>query len=213
MARISRTPILFALLLALGCQSKSPSQEGSKTALSKVEPAAKAPQKKEATATMTPPKQKAEGEPQAEIAPAKGADVSALPADVFMRFQEIKLAGEGCSSNYRFLLHDNGRFFMQQNSAKDDCSKRPAGSAFNKGFESKPMKELDAKALGAIRTALDRHGFAGLPTSISPPSKRFDGSMKIMEVRSGGKVKRVISVKSASKAIEAILEAIWAQVY
>lgn len=194
-------PLALTLFVPLACQSQSAAKKTTKTS-----PPAKAEQK------MTPPPATSPTSEQT-LEPVKGADVAPLPAGAWMRFQEIKLAGEGCSSNYRFLLYDDGRFFLQENSSKDDCAARPKGSAFNEPMPKAPKKTLDDKALQTIRDALSKQGFASLPASIAPPAKVFDGSMKIMEVRDNGKVRRVISVKGASKAIESILELIWKQIY
>ena len=147
------------------------------------------------------------------IEPLKGADVSPLADDVFIRFQEMKLIGRGCTSNYRFLLYNDGRFFLQENSA-ENCSDLSEGSnRFNEPFADKPTKILGTRELEAIRKSLVEHGYDKLPSHIAPEGKAFDGSMMIMEVRTGTGIKRVICIQGASKQLDNVLNEIWNQVY
>ena len=71
--------MLLTVPFTLACQTKAPSQEGSKTALSKVKATTKpALAKKNESEPMTPAKGSPQDTAQVEIARRKGAELSAL---------------------------------------------------------------------------------------------------------------------------------------
>ena len=142
-----------------------------------------------------------------------GADNSTLPENILIRFQEIKLHGDGCSSNYRFLLFKDGLFFLQENKSKD-CHLRPEGSKFNIPFSLEPFRTLKSESLRKIRSIFKSQEFINLKELNYPEEKVFDGSVQIIEYSYGKqKIKRVFSFQSASKEIEFIMEAIWKIIY
>jgi len=104
---------------------------------------------------------------EAPLQPVEGADASPFPPAGLLRFQEIKLAGDGCSSNHRFLLLEDGSFFLQENLAAD-CAARPLGTRFNRPFPKGPTHVLNAGDLRAIDTALRAQGIADSPPPTAP---------------------------------------------
>jgi len=141
-----------------------------------------------------------------------GAETSPLPKDIFLRFQAIKLHGDGCSSNYRFQLFRDGRFFLQENQS-EDCHLRPKGSKFNQPYDAHPLVTLSERSMERIDAALKNHRFMMLDEMFKPREKVFDGSVKILEASVDSQTRRVTSFQSSCPAIEAILEIIWEQVY
>ena len=142
----------------------------------------------------------------------KGTDVSALSHDTFLRFQEIKLAGNGCCSNYRFLLFEDGRFFLQENKG-NECHLRPNGSKFNRPYSLLPLTVMNAEQMDNIRAALKNNNFEALYELYSPAEKVFDGSVKIMEMRRDNQIQRVVSYNNWCGELEVILQVIWEQLY
>lgn len=141
-----------------------------------------------------------------------GADHDPLESDVLIKYQVIRLHGNGCSSNYRFILHDDGRFYFQEN-VQEDCHLRPNNSSFNKPFDDKPFKVLGEKSLAKIKKAIKKHKLHELKGAYFPPFRVFDGSVQIVQYYSEGKSHVIFNFQQARKEIEPLLRVIWKEVY
>lgn len=143
----------------------------------------------------------------AGIKPAPGAELDPLAQTVLLRVQSLFM-GEGCRGNFRCQVHEDGRVYLAENQ-RGDC---PPGQAFDTPYPAQPTKVLAPAALLRLRAVINEK-LPALQAGYRPKGKVFDGAMRILEVRAPGGVKRVIADRTKPPAFEAIIDALWKELY
>ena len=142
-----------------------------------------------------------------DLQPVAGADQPPLPAGALLRFQHIYM-GEGTAGNYRFVVHEDGRVFAQDNGASD--SDPPV--LFTAPYPDQPTRVLNAAEVERIRALIREHEILSLAPGYAPNHKVFGGDMEILEVRVDGEEHRVITDRVEHPAFSAVRDAVHAMV-
>ncbi len=166
-----------------------------------------APGKKTARDAMHKPIIPPEAVEDLTLAPLPGMDADALPAGVLLRLQAVEL-GDFTRANYRVLLHEDGRLFVQQNSRAGHDAVSPA--VYAEAYPASPSKVLDAAVLTALRSEIQAQRFFDLAPGYRSRSDGSEGALRILEIRLDGASKRVITRRVNLPAIEVIEERVWA---
>jgi len=148
-------------------------------------------------------------EPDPSVAPLAGADTSPLPATALVRYQVIS-HGPRCAGNYRFLMHQDGRLFFQQNKSGGNCGR---GKPFDEPFAAEPTKTMPAEWVAELKKLIVQQGFFDLAAGYRATREGRGGAMEIMDVSLDGKTHRVVIQRLGHPAVEAISELVMAAVY
>ncbi|WP_428268379.1 hypothetical protein [Haliangium sp.] len=185
--------------------SVSPTASTAKPALPQPSPSQPTPAADEPSKPMDDPN--LQSDPGLE--PVDGAEVTPLPSGALMRYQIIRL-GVGCRGNYRFLLHADGRVFMQENGARANCE---PPQRFDADYPAEPMGTLTQAQVDEIKALMRKHDFFALSVGYKRPNRRFDGAMEILEVQLEGKTHRVVLEKVEHPAVSALRDAVLTPLY
>ncbi len=142
--------------------------------------------------------------PAPDLKPEEGADLSPLPAGALVRYQVLSLM-KGCRGNLRFVLYDDGRFFVQRN-VRGDC---PYPQRFDAPLPAGPSRTLAAADMAAIRAVVAAQRVDTLADGYRPQRGVDDGAEEILEVvLAPGRVKRIVAMQVEHPAINAIRDRI-----
>lgn len=206
---IGRLAALMLALAAAGCTpAKSSARRGDEAA-----PADHHPSKDTRTmAEQDKPPATAGGQPRRlekpDLQPVAGVDQPPLPEGALLRFQHI-YRGEGTAGNYRFIIHDDGRVFAQDNGSSD--SDPPV--LYTAPYPAQPTKVLGAAELERIRDQIRQQDFLSLAPGYVANHKVFGGDMQILEVRIHGKEHRVITDRVEHPAFSAVRDTVQSMVF
>lgn len=123
-------------------------------------------------------------------------DRTPLPEGAFVRFQSISI-GPNQTYNYRWLLYNDGRWFLAKNSGAD----MPRNVPFDTELPATPTRQLTAAEVQTIRDALDQAQFLSEAPYIEN-TRAEGGSFSVVTAHVNGTVHEVIYVAHYPPLVE-----------
>lgn len=113
-------------------------------------------------------------------------DNLALPPEALLKFQVVS-RGPDQSGNYRWLLYEDGRWFMVRHSGNKSRREPP----FDRDLPDRPTAQLPAETVDEVKAQLQAANF------LAEPAYQIDrgvrgGSLYIITARIDGEIHRVI---------------------
>lgn len=114
-------------------------------------------------------------------------DTKPLPKEALVKFQVIN-RGLSPHANYRWLLYEDGRLFIDRHSGSDSSD---YNFPFDRDFPSKPTKKLPAKVVNHVKQNLIDSGFLEQPP-YQLDNRVEDGTFYVVTARISGRIHEVI---------------------
>lgn len=130
-------------------------------------------------------------------------DSIALPPEVLLKFQVVS-RGPDQSGNYRWLLYEDGRWFMVRHSG-DKSRREPP---FDRDLPDRPTAQLPAEVIFEVKAQLQAANFLAEPAYQVDRGVR-GGSLYIITARIDGKIHRVIYDAAYPPLVEFLDELIY----
>jgi hypothetical protein len=113
-------------------------------------------------------------------------DAEPLPETALLKFQVVG-RGPSPKANYRWLLYEDGRWFMNRHSG--DTSR--SGPPFDTPWPASPTKQLPSDVVKTVKNRLQQEDFFKQPAHQLDPGVR-GGSFYIVTARQNGQEHRVV---------------------
>lgn len=119
-------------------------------------------------------------------------DKTALPAEALLRFQLIN-RGKNPGPNYRWLLYEDGRWFLARRSSESTPWEVP----FNTDLPAEPTRQLPAEVVNNVKAQLQKAKFFNqAPYQVDNSVK--DGGFYVVTAQMEGQTHEVIYVAGSS---------------